>query len=95
MEILEVEEKLAEYQIIQQKEKIQSSDKKKMYMKMMLDNIELQNMKLRQQSEEDLRMSNLVNTKEILLMDKMEKIRIDQTKLLKLKDDQMNRTCGF
>jgi len=48
MEILEVEEKLAEYQIIQQKEKIQSSDKKKMYMKMMLDNIELQNMKLRQ-----------------------------------------------
>ena len=95
MEILEVEEKLAEYQIIQQKEKIQSSDKKKMYMKMILDNIELQNMKLRQQSEEDLRMSNLVNTKEILLMDKMEKIRIDQTKLLKLKDDQMNRTCGF
>lgn len=52
-------------------------------------------MKLRQQSEENLRMSNLVNTKEILLMDKMEKIRLDQTKLLKLKDDQMNRTCGF
>ena len=64
-------------------------------MKMMLDNIELQNMKLREQSEEDLRMSNKLNTKEILLMDKMEKIRIDQTKLLKLKDDQMNRTCGF
>ena len=69
--------------------------KKKQYMKMMLDNIEAQNTKLRQQSEEELRLSNHVNTKDILMMDQMEKIRLDKTKLLKMKDDQMNLSSGF
>ena len=61
----------------------------------MLDNIEAQNSKLRQQSEEELRLSNHVNTKDILMMDQMEKIRLDKTKLLKMKDDQMNLSSGF
>lgn len=29
------------------------------------------------------------------MMDQMEKIRLDQTKMIKVRDDQMNRTQGF
>jgi hypothetical protein len=28
-------------------------------------------------------------------MDQMEKIRLDQTRMLKIQDDRMNRTVGF
>ena len=39
--------------------------------------------------------SNLINTKEIILMDQLEKIRLDQTKLKKIQDDEMNRSKEF
>ena len=47
MEILQVEERLAEYQVSMHKDKMLAEKKKKSYMKMMLDNIDAQNSKMR------------------------------------------------
>jgi hypothetical protein len=49
-------------------------------MQMMKDNMQIQSQKIRQQSLDEMAISHLVNTKEILLMEEMEKIRLDQTK---------------
>lgn len=39
--------------------------------------------------------SHLINTKEILMMDQMEKLRDKETKLKKIKDDELNRSNEF
>jgi hypothetical protein len=73
--------------------KIKASKKKQM--RMVNESIKLQLAKQKEEQEQDLSLSHLVNTKEIILMDQLEKVRFDQSKQLKILDDELNRTNVF
>lgn len=44
---------------------------------MMKNNMQIEKQKFKNEKDLDLRDSNLINTKEIILMDQLEKIRLD------------------
>lgn len=69
--------------------------KKQEIMEMMQTNMQKEKRKFQDEKDLDVKDSNLINTKEIILMDQLEKIRLDQTKLKKIKDDEINRSKEF
>lgn len=71
--------------------KLKAEAKKKEILNMMLDNIKKENDKNHAEALEDRSRSHLINTRQILLMDQMEKLHNEKIKLKKIQDDNINR----
>jgi len=87
----EISKELENYKREMEYSKLKAEAKRKEFLNMMLDNIKREKDKNHQHAQEDRSKSHLLNTRQILLMDQMEKIHHDKIKLKKIQDDFINR----
>mmetsp|Transcript_20020 Transcript_20020/g.30798 ORF Transcript_20020/g.30798 Transcript_20020/m.30798 type:complete len:119 (+) Transcript_20020:1308-1664(+) len=70
--------------------KQKAEKKRKEILNMMLDNIKRENEKQMKEQAEDRSHSHLLNTRQILLMDQMEKLHNERIQVKKKQDDKVN-----
>jgi hypothetical protein len=84
-----------EYNLEQEKQRANAQAKKKNQMRMATESLQLSQKKHQDELDMDASLNHLVNTKEIILMDQLEKVRYDQSKQIKKMDDEFNRSNCF
>ena len=88
---MEVQERIDDYKVKVQMDKQRLREKKADTKVMIEGDIARDKQKRYDQSVESKAMDHLVNTKEIMLMGDMEKLRVTELRTKKLLDDKLNR----
>ena len=89
---MEAEECVYQYALDKEKARLDAEEKRKKLMEMMKASMAVQNGKRQKEAETEIAESHLINQKDILLMSDYERIRKEQGRVQKRKDDGFNRT---